>query len=201
MRMPKARLELARVAPHAFEARVSTIPPLRRALSVPPFMLKCLVSQGFSDEAVAVAKAALERGNGSMAQFSHPELGGTGQWMNGMVMIGDAFNQPLKARVAALFAELAQAPTASKGASFSAGSPWWPAEFGTPSQVSGQNDLACACFPAKRCVAVLRHSTVTLYDTGEHTITGVSVQNAQITLHTAAGLALAAETLPEKRIS
>ncbi len=178
---------------------MSTIPPLRRALSVPPFVLKCLVSQGFSDEAVAVARAALERGNGTMAQFSHPELGGTGQWMNGMVMIGDAFNQPLKARVSALFAELAQTAV-SRGISFPTGSPWWPDELGTPSQVSGQNDLACACFPARRCVAVLRSGTVTLYDTGDHTITGVSIQNAHITLHTAAGLSLAAETLPEKRI-
>ena len=33
--------------------------------------------------------AALERGGGQLAQFSHPELGGYGQWMSGMTQIGD----------------------------------------------------------------------------------------------------------------
>ncbi len=35
-----------------------------------------------------------------MAQFSHPEFGGSGQWMQGgMMMLGDMFNYGLKSRV------------------------------------------------------------------------------------------------------
>jgi hypothetical protein len=42
-----------------------------------------------------------------MAQFSHPELGGMGQWsMGGMIMVGDMFNNGLKARVDALCNDL-----------------------------------------------------------------------------------------------
>lgn len=58
---------------------------------------------GFSVDAVSHMLAAVYNGNGSMAQFSHPEFGGSGQWMSGgMMMIGDMFNQNLKYRVAAL---------------------------------------------------------------------------------------------------
>ena len=42
-----------------------------------------------------------------MAQFSHPEFGGSGQWMaGGAIMISDMFNNALKARVDALCNEL-----------------------------------------------------------------------------------------------
>jgi hypothetical protein len=44
-----------------------------------------------------------------MAQFSHPEFGGSGQWMQGgMTMIGDMFNNYLKGRVDNLCAELSR---------------------------------------------------------------------------------------------
>jgi hypothetical protein len=42
-----------------------------------------------SEEAVRVLRRALERGGGRLAQFSHPELGGYGQWMPGMTQIGE----------------------------------------------------------------------------------------------------------------
>ena len=46
-------------------------------------------------------------GRGGMAQFSHPEFGGSGQWMaGGAIMISDMFNNGLKARVDALCNEL-----------------------------------------------------------------------------------------------
>jgi hypothetical protein len=57
---------------------------------------------GFSIDAVTTMLFAVRNGNGSMAQFSHPEFGG-GQWMQGgMLMLGDMFNQALKGRVDAL---------------------------------------------------------------------------------------------------
>lgn len=63
---------------------------------------------GVSEEAVLVLWQALVRGRGTMAQFNHPELGGRGQWMPGMIMIGDMFNDALKAKVGALCGELAE---------------------------------------------------------------------------------------------
>jgi putative oligomerization/nucleic acid binding protein len=63
---------------------------------------------GVSMEAVSTLLQALVHGHGTMAQFDHPELGGRGQWMpGGMVMVGDMFNQALKATVDGLCTELA----------------------------------------------------------------------------------------------
>ena len=63
---------------------------------------------GFSTEAVTVMLQAVQAGGGTMAQFSHPEFGGSGQWMSGgMLMLGDMFNHGLKARVDGLCHELA----------------------------------------------------------------------------------------------
>lgn len=62
---------------------------------------------GFSSDAVTAMLLAVLNGNGSMAQFSHPEFGGSGQWMRGgMIMLGDMFNNGLKGRVDALCNEL-----------------------------------------------------------------------------------------------
>jgi hypothetical protein len=62
---------------------------------------------GFSFDAVAAMLDAVVNGNGGMAQFSHHEFGGSGQWMRGgMTMIGDMFNNNLKGRVDALCSEL-----------------------------------------------------------------------------------------------
>jgi hypothetical protein len=69
---------------------------------------------GVSTEAVLTLLQALVHGHGTMAQFDHPELGGRGQWMpGGMVMVGDMFNQALKATVDGLCAALASLLVAS----------------------------------------------------------------------------------------
>lgn len=50
---------------------------------------------------------ALIAGNGTMAQFMHQDLGGMGQWSRGgMTMVGDMFNNSLKAKVDGLCSEL-----------------------------------------------------------------------------------------------
>ena len=65
-------------------------------------------SSGFSPDAVTHMLVAVMNGNGSMAQFGHPEFGGGGQWMRGgMVMVGDMFNSNLKGRVDSLCNEIA----------------------------------------------------------------------------------------------
>jgi len=62
----------------------------------------------FSPDAVFSMLQSVINGNGSMAQFSHPEFGGSGQWMRGgMIMLGDMFNNSLKNSVGGLCQELA----------------------------------------------------------------------------------------------
>jgi hypothetical protein len=78
---------------------------------------------GFSADAVTAMLYAVLYGNGTMAQFSHPEFGGSGQWMRGgMIMLGDMFNNALKGRVDALCSEisdvLARQPGLLQGGSF-----------------------------------------------------------------------------------
>jgi hypothetical protein len=62
---------------------------------------------GFSTGAVTSMLRSVIRGNGSMAQFGHPEFGGSGQWMyGGMTMVSDMFNDNLKDQVHELCSEL-----------------------------------------------------------------------------------------------
>jgi hypothetical protein len=152
-------------------------------------------------QAVLVLLDALAAGGGYQAQFSHPDLGGMGQWsQGGMIMIGDMFNQGLKYRVSALCEELAALvrsqpmlrPAASQSQSqglnggfgvslFVPGTDsnaWWPAELGVPASTGAQNDLRYACFPAIRRLAIRQRGETRVYDTGEHLIGGFSQQQS-----------------------
>ncbi|ETW92378.1 MAG: hypothetical protein ETSY1_43905 [Candidatus Entotheonella factor] len=61
-----------------------------------------------STEAVMSMLQAVLNGNGTMAQFNHPEFGGAGQWMQGgMTMVSDMFNHQLKIQVESLCSALA----------------------------------------------------------------------------------------------
>ena len=137
---------------------------------------------GFSPDAVRAAAEALRRGGGSMAQFNHPEFGGMGQWAaGGMIMIGDMFNNGLKARVDALYRDLAASPGAVPAAAEQQPgqtSHWWPGDLGTPSATGAQNDMRYACFPDQRRLAVKREGRVRVYDTGDHRIGGFSQQQS-----------------------
>jgi hypothetical protein len=136
-----------------------------------------------SAAAVRQLAEAIERGGGSLAQFSHPELGGTGQWMRGgMMMIGDMFNDRLKARVAALCIDVADAVgkmPAPEETRAESGSDWWPAEFGIPSAVGSQNAMRYAFFPASKRLVIDDNGQISTFDTGEHVIIGVSQQQSQ----------------------
>lgn len=62
---------------------------------------------GFSPDAVLCMLESMVNGNGGMAQFNHPEFGGSGQWMRGgMIMVSDMFNHYLKGRIEGLCNEL-----------------------------------------------------------------------------------------------
>jgi Short C-terminal domain len=153
-----------------------------------------------STDAVMTLLQAVVNGNGSMAQFSHPELGGGGQWMRGgMTMVGDMFNYGLKSKVDGLCSELSQllaeqpfvpAPSVQSqsqggqsGASLFVPEPpgraagqWWPAEFGSANGTGGQNQIRYAYFNGARRLAVDLGGHVTVYDTLDHQIGGVSQQ-------------------------
>lgn len=63
---------------------------------------------GFSANAVLSMLESVIKGNGSMAQFCHPEFCGSGQWMRGgMIMVSDMFNNYLKGRIDGLCNDLA----------------------------------------------------------------------------------------------
>ncbi len=63
---------------------------------------------GVSTDAVTHMLIAVSNGNGTMAQFSHPEFGGSGQWMQGgMTMVSDLFNYQLKSRVNNICSDIA----------------------------------------------------------------------------------------------
>jgi hypothetical protein len=139
---------------------------------------------GFSQNAVEHLYRALHTGNGSMAQFSHPEFGGSGQWMRGgMIMIGDMFNNALKARVDSLCHDLLSVPppapaagAASSGFGFGHQPVWWPEEYGSPSSTGGQNDFRYAYFPSRQRLVIHQQNTLHVFDTTGHFIGGFSQQ-------------------------
>ena len=54
------------------------------------------------------------------------------------------------------------------------GPKWWPDDLGKPSTSGGQNDMHYAFFPDKQRLAIQKDGKVTIYDTGDHQINGVS---------------------------
>jgi hypothetical protein len=105
-------------------------------------------------------------------------------------MIGAMFDRDLKGRVDALCTELASllhdrpdldpAPIAEASGSVTGTGAsrrtWWPSELGQPSTAGSQNDMRYAVFPAARRLAIETDGRVTLYDTGDHLLSGVSQQ-------------------------
>lgn len=155
---------------------------------------------GVSVDAVTSMLFAVSNGGGTMAQFNVPELGGSGQWMQGgMTMVGDMFNSGLQSKVSGLCSELSNLlrtqnvfvppPPPQYGSSqqqfqgnsnfgfgsFGGGS-MWPAELGQPSSSGGQNDSRYAIFPHVSRLAIDRGGQITVYDTLDHNIGGVQQQ-------------------------
>lgn len=136
---------------------------------------------GVSLNAMSVLLSALKAGGGTMAQFNHPELGGMGQWSSGMLMIGEFSNAALKQKVLAICQELStylnntasQKMTWQSLKSFET-EKWWPDSLGSPASAGGQNDIRYAYFPALKRLAIKERAKVTIFDTGEHEIFGVS---------------------------
>ena len=135
-----------------------------------------------SDAAVHTVLRALARGGGTQAQFSHPDLGGLGQWARGgMIMIGDMFNSALKAKVDRLCTEVSDLmrepglfETSPDTSGSTAPTTWWPDALGQPSSSGSQDGTRYAYFPDERRLAIDDSGEVRVYDTGNHRISGVS---------------------------
>jgi hypothetical protein len=133
---------------------------------------------GISEGAAQALYDAVRRGGGQ-AQFSHPDIGGMGQWSrSGMTQIGDMFNNGLKARVAAACEDLALLTPDEDAQDRGGWDNWWPEELGAPASAGAQNDMCYACFPDRRRLAIQRHGQVTVYDTGHYRLTGFSQQQS-----------------------
>ncbi|OQX11556.1 MAG: hypothetical protein BWK73_17440 [Thiothrix lacustris] len=137
---------------------------------------------GVSNDAVTTLLYAVMNGNGTMAQFYHPELGGGGQWMQGgMTMVGDMFNYGLKSTVDGLCQALSNLlnqpnalfipPTQQQG-----NRNWWPDDLGMAASTGGQNNVRYAYFPSSCRLAIDISGQVTIYNTLDHQIGGVSQQ-------------------------
>lgn len=143
---------------------------------------------GLSEASAAQLVTGLLTTGGGQVQFNIPEWGGMGQWMPGMVMAGNLFDHALKARVDTVCADISQQirggtlrPTGAPHVSLSWSAPtsWWPSGLGTPTSTGAQDNLRYAWFAATRRLVVNLGGSVTIYDTGDHRIGGVSQQQAE----------------------
>jgi hypothetical protein len=150
---------------------------------------------GVSVDAVNTACAALRRGNGTMAQFSHADFGGMAQWSSGgMSMVGDMFNTGIKDRLNGVMQALADGLANGsidrddstsdtrkdegdeKARSRTSLPSRWPAALGRPSSSGSQNDMHYAFFPSSKRLAVEESGRTSYFDTGDHRISGISQQ-------------------------
>jgi hypothetical protein len=161
-------------------------------------MIAALASQySISVASVKLMLDAVAKGGGTMAQFNVPEFG-SGQWMRGgMIMVGDMFNNALKATVDNLCNDLARLLTSQPnlyepvlplpqgqqqtqggaGSSFSSQSgSWWPSQLGSPSATGSQNSLRYAYFPASNRLAIDDGGRIEVYDTTGYDIGGFGQQ-------------------------
>jgi len=153
---------------------------------------------GTSYEAVSLMLDSILRGNGTMAQFNIYELGGCGQWMRGgMTMVGDMFNYQLKSKVDGICGDLSSAivdqnlqvvppPPPQKTGNGLAGQgagiwgQWWPSELGAPNTSGSQNQYRYAYFAGLRRLAISDGQSITIYNTLDHNIGGVSQQQGGV---------------------
>jgi len=159
-------------------------------------IVRLALRHSVSPDAVRTVLRALRTGGG-MVQFSHPDFGGMSQWSTGMTMVGDMFNDDLKAKLNALCTDLSaylvETGTADKGSpsddsrvsyhSAKTSDDWYPADLGTPSAVGSQNSLRYAVFPDKQRLVIDDGGNIETYDTGDHKIHGIAqAQSADQTL-------------------
>lgn len=145
---------------------------------------KLAEKHGVSLDAVHLIYDALKRTGGKQAQFNHPDLGGMGQWMPGLVMVGRMSDTALKTKVDALCTEIASLVTATPTSPTSTGtfspesSDWWDSSLGKPNSAGSQNGIRYAYFAAPNRLVIERNGVQRLYDTTDYRIYGVSQQQS-----------------------
>src|SRR6478735_890070 len=121
------------------------------------FITRVALRHSVSPDPVRTILRALRSGGGTMAQFSHSDLGGMSQWSPGMTMVGEMFNNSLKAKLNALCTELAtyvaETPSTDRGRGREVGDVSYQSSR-QPSAVGAQNDLQYAVFPGTRKLAI-----------------------------------------------
>ena len=159
---------------------------------------------GLSREAVLAMLRALHVGGGTMAQFSIPELGGSGQWMQGgMTMVGgNLFDNALKARVDALCSELAQllATTAVFPSPRPTG---WPANVAGSAfraRSGGRTTVRYAIFPSTRRLAIQIDGVTKVFDTGDHQSVACNNSRAAVACNNSSRAAVACNNSSRRRI-
>ncbi|MFB9054765.1 SHOCT domain-containing protein [Formosa undariae] len=143
---------------------------------------------GISSNAVTDLTHALMLNNGTMAQFNISELGGGGQWMQGgMTMVGDMFNNNLKALVDGICVDLSNLinqgaiqykplPRIQNQNGFQSNSGNWWGDLGSPNSTGSQNGMSYAIFSNIHRLAIQQNGKVTVFDTLDHNIGGVGQQ-------------------------
>ena len=132
---------------------------------------------GFSEEAAAFMAQTIRQAGGRFAQWNHPQLGGFGQWIPGLTTLSPR-DPATEKRLDELCQDLLgllkeDGHTEVPGQD---GTVWWPKTLGfRPDSAGGQNRVRYAYFADVRRLAVDRgDGQVTVYDTGEHHVHGVS---------------------------
>lgn len=143
--------------------------------------------------------------NSTIAKFSHPELG-SGQWMpDGMttVEVNNDSNNSLTAKINGLCLELSHilpnepviyVPLSlqsqrqnqqqgsysdsiiHEGNNVGTSSNWWPSDLGVPTMTGTQNNMRYAYFAEIKRLAMEIDGQVTIFDTLDHQISGISQQ-------------------------
>ena len=115
----------------------------------------------------------------------------------GMTMVGDMFNYQLKSKVDGICSDLSNAivdqnlqvvpppPPQKSGSGLAgqgagSGGQWWPSELGAPNTSGSQNQYRYAYFAGLRRLAISDGQSVTIYDTLDHNIGGVSQQQGGV---------------------
>ena len=133
---------------------------------------------GFSAEATEFIAAAIKSAGGRFAHWKHPDLGGFGQWVPGMTTLAPR-DPALETRLDKLCLDVLSLLRASGHPDIPGqdDSPvWWPKTLGLqPDAAGGQNQVRYAYFAGPHRLAVDRgDGRVTVYDTGDHRVHGVS---------------------------
>lgn len=125
-----------------------------------------------SEQTVATLLDGLKASGGSQVQFNISELGGMGQWQPGMVMVGDMFNNSLKAKVQRLCEDIASAARSmprEQPTSFTSGI----TGSGSATFKGSQNSSHYAYYASEKRLMIEHDGKRTFYDTTGYPLTGV----------------------------